>query len=361
MASVGYVICCLLSIVTINLERCHVEYKQQPERKALFVFGDSLFDPGNDRYVKASSPLPTLYWPYGETFFHRATGRFSDGRIPPDFIATYAGLPILPPYTEPTRHVFTDGANFATGGACVLFGTTTDNDLPVQVEFFKQMIGLLKKEVGDAEAERVLTNAVYLFSIGGDDYLNFYADYPDANEASMRAFVKLVIGNLYKNLQEITSLGARKIAFQNVGPIGCNPSNRLSDGQCNDKENSMAREHNKALIQVMKQLEREVSGFKYSIFDFYTALDDRIFNPHKYGFKEGQVACCGGGSFGGQVTCGGYGVLPFELCSNPFEYVYFDAGHNTEGFNSQIAHLIWDGSPFSNITSPYTLKQLYHM
>ena len=57
-------------------------------------------------------------------------------------------------------------------------------------------------------------------------------------------------------LQEITSFGGKKTAFQNVGIIGCNPGCRLTDGQCNEKENFMAREHNKALIQVMMQLER---------------------------------------------------------------------------------------------------------
>lgn len=86
MAIGKYVLCSLLGI--LNLESCYVEYKsaEETQHKALFVFGDSIFDPGNNAYLNSTSKLISLYWPYGETFFHHPTGRFSDGRIVPDFI-----------------------------------------------------------------------------------------------------------------------------------------------------------------------------------------------------------------------------------------------------------------------------------
>ncbi|KAJ1292092.1 hypothetical protein BS78_02G365900 [Paspalum vaginatum] len=44
-----------------------------------FSFGDSLIDTGN--FIRYSAaPGPVARWPYGETFFHRPTGRWSDGR-----------------------------------------------------------------------------------------------------------------------------------------------------------------------------------------------------------------------------------------------------------------------------------------
>jgi phospholipase/lecithinase/hemolysin len=55
----------------------------------LFSFGDSLADTGNYRFVCGDNDSdPVLRLPYGETFFHRATGRFSNGRIVLDFIGT---------------------------------------------------------------------------------------------------------------------------------------------------------------------------------------------------------------------------------------------------------------------------------
>ena len=56
----------------------------------VFSFGDSLADTGNYRFFYTNGSDPVLRLPYGETFFHRATGRFTDGRIVLDFIGTPA-------------------------------------------------------------------------------------------------------------------------------------------------------------------------------------------------------------------------------------------------------------------------------
>ncbi|GMQ00840.1 hypothetical protein CsSME_00047734 [Camellia sinensis var. sinensis] len=74
----------------------------KPTKKStLFVFGDSLFDPGNNQYINGSKPGASSYYPYGQTFFNHPTGRLSDGRIIPDFIALFAKLPMLTPYLQP--------------------------------------------------------------------------------------------------------------------------------------------------------------------------------------------------------------------------------------------------------------------
>lgn len=51
---------------------------------ALFVFGDSLVDSGNNNFL--STQVKANYPPYGSTFFPHATGRFTDGRHAADFI-----------------------------------------------------------------------------------------------------------------------------------------------------------------------------------------------------------------------------------------------------------------------------------
>ncbi|RXH67600.1 hypothetical protein DVH24_027747 [Malus domestica] len=85
----------------------------------LFILGDSIFDAGNNDYFNTTSKAN--FFPYGETFFnHSSTGRFSNGRLIPDFIAEYAKLPLIPPYLQPGNREFRYGVNFASAGAGAL-------------------------------------------------------------------------------------------------------------------------------------------------------------------------------------------------------------------------------------------------
>jgi len=58
---------------------------------SIISFGDSLTDTGNEFYLtRYRNPSPYFArLPYGETFFHRPTGRFSNGRLIINFIGTY--------------------------------------------------------------------------------------------------------------------------------------------------------------------------------------------------------------------------------------------------------------------------------
>lgn len=55
---------------------------------ALFAFGDSIVDPGNNNR-RALSIAKCNFPPYGRDFIHhQATGRFSNGRIPTDMLGS---------------------------------------------------------------------------------------------------------------------------------------------------------------------------------------------------------------------------------------------------------------------------------
>ena len=179
-------------------------------------------------------------------------------------------------------------------------------------------------------------------------------------------------------LQEVYDLGARKIAFQNAGPLGCvpvmNSMHPEAGSICAEGPSALARIHNAYLSISLKNLESQLPGFKYAIFDYYNSLGDRVMNPSKYGnllnhvanyqrlsvlccndvfcivcvgFKEGRVACCGSGAFKASGCGRKYdnGTKTYELCSNPSEYVWFDGGHTTENANRQLAELLWSGAP----------------
>lgn len=57
----------------------------------IFSFGDSILDAGNNHFIKnctAQADFP----PYGSSFFHHPTGRFTNGRTVVDFICEYCIL-----------------------------------------------------------------------------------------------------------------------------------------------------------------------------------------------------------------------------------------------------------------------------
>lgn len=90
---------------------------------AIIVFGDSSVDAGNNNQI------PTVarsnFEPYGRDFVGgRPTGRFSNGRVPTDFLSEAFGLrPTVPAYLDPTYSI----SDFAVGVTFASAGTGYDN------------------------------------------------------------------------------------------------------------------------------------------------------------------------------------------------------------------------------------------
>ncbi|KAI8569469.1 hypothetical protein RHMOL_Rhmol02G0281900 [Rhododendron molle] len=330
---------------------------------SLFVFGDSLFDVGNNNYINTT--MQANFWPYGETFFNHPTGRASDGRLIPDFIAEYAKLPLLRPYKQPGNyHQFSNGVNFASAGAGALAETHQGMviDLNMQLIYFKNVKKVLEQHMGETEAKKILSTAVYLFSIGNNDYLSPFLTNSSFFQLNSREdYTKMVIGNITDVMKEIYEAGGRKFALLSLGPLDCVPLVRALNpaGECLQEVTALLKHHNTAISKVLKKLEMQLQGFKYSNFDLYNSFKERIENPSKYGFKEGKSACCGSGPYRGVNSCGGKrGVKEYELCSNPSEFVIFDAAHPTERLNEQLAQQMWSAST-SSIVGPYNLETLF--
>jgi len=87
MASPKFSFCFLVLFVSsYGITCCLGDIWHPKEHAALFVFGDSLFDVGNNNYINTTADNQANYSPYGETFFNYPSGRFSDGRVIPDLI-----------------------------------------------------------------------------------------------------------------------------------------------------------------------------------------------------------------------------------------------------------------------------------
>ncbi|KAJ0008205.1 hypothetical protein Pint_29417 [Pistacia integerrima] len=361
--SLLYIMFLLYSSLLIAPTSSQGDESRQANNKhvAIFVFGDSVYDPGNNNYLHVGIDYKANFTPYGESFFEYPTGRFCDGRIVPDFAAMYSNLPLWEPYLQPGSHNFSNGANFASAGAGVLEESEPRTLYSQkQLSYFKEVANLLKQQLGDAEAKKILADALYLSSFGGVDYMSFIDSTPNPTKLQQREYVNMVIGNFTDVIKEIYEMGGRKFAFQNVGPLGCLPEFKQqynhSGGACVEVLQAITSLHNSLLSNVTVELQSQLSGFQYLIFDFFSSLNDMINYPTKYGFNVSKIACCGIGLYRGS-ECGR--VKEYELCSNPNEYVFFDGGHASERANSILSNFLWNGG--SEFTWPLSMKQLYEL
>ncbi|KAK9213054.1 hypothetical protein WN943_002440 [Citrus x changshan-huyou] len=334
---------------------------------ALFIFGDSTVDPGNNNYIKTTSENQANYKPYGQNgFFDKPTGRFSDGRVIVDFIAEYAKLPLIPPFSDPAAD-YSNGVNFASGGAGVLPETHQGLviDLPRQLENFEVVQKSLVEKLGEANASELISEAVYFISIGSNDYMGGYLGNPKMQEDyNPETYVGMVIGNLTQAIQVLYEKGGRKFAFLSLSPLGCLPAlralnpDKANEGGCFEAASALALAHNNALTAILTGLEHILKGFKYCNSNFYSWLDDRITHPAMYGFKDGANACCGYGPYRGIFTCGGTkNITEYELCEKADDHVWWDAFHPTERIHEQFAKALWNGPP--SYVGPYNVEDLF--
>ncbi|KAB1220263.1 GDSL esterase/lipase 5 [Morella rubra] len=355
-----FVICTAALVLAISCETCA---STQPPA-SFFIFGDSTVDAGNNNYINTIPIMKANYTPYGESYFERPTGRFSDGLVAVDFIAEYAGLPLIPPFLQPSAE-FIHGVNFASGGAGVLPETNQGLviDLQTQIEYFEDVRVSLKQKLGKAKARKLIKKAVYFISIGSNDYLGGYVlGNPQVRiDYNPEQYVAMVIGNLTEKIQLLYRKGGRRFGFLSLCSLGCIPILRdlnpnANKGGCFEQASALAQAHNKALKIVLAKLERQLKGFKYSNYNLYDWLLHRINHPSHYGFKDGIDACCGSGPFGGNFTCGK--APSYQLCDNPKYHVFWDSFHPSQALYEQLAKSLWNGHPPT--LGPYNVRELFH-
>ncbi|KAL4275249.1 hypothetical protein AHAS_Ahas20G0088300 [Arachis hypogaea] len=218
--------------------RLYIEYNKLDESgwgiqgvhkvPAIIVFGDSSVDSGNNNFI------PTIamsnFEPYGRDFPDgNSTGRFSNGKIAPDFISGAFGLrPIVPAYLDPSYN-FANGVCFASVGTG--FDNATSNVVDViplwkEIEYYKEYQRKLRAHLGEEKANEIFKEALYL---------------------------------------EIYHLGARKISLIGLPPMGCLPLERainiMEFHSCVEEYNNVVLEFNGKLGWLVSKLDKDLPGF----------------------------------------------------------------------------------------------------
>ncbi|CAN1271186.1 GDSL esterase/lipase At2g19010 [Linum perenne] len=206
-----------------------------PEVPCYFIFGDSLFDSGNNNNLRTLAKVN--YPPYGVDFPAGPTGRFTNGRTTADIVGELLGFDkFIPPFaSKPNGSELLVGVNYASGSAGILVETgklTGDN-----VDLTKQL--------------------------------------RHHHETGMY------------------NLGARKIGLVGVAPIGCTPlaiaanASKANNSPCVDSMNQLVEPFNAQLKQLVDRLNVEFTDAKFVYLDSTLTSNLAI-----QAFAIDTVPCC---------------------------------------------------------------------
>ncbi|XP_031116824.1 acetylajmalan esterase-like [Ipomoea triloba] len=338
-----------------------------PAFKRIYQFGDSLSDTGNLlRWGKMFYPADRL--PYGETYFRKATGRFSDGRLILDHIAAALKLPFIDAYLN-TNASFAHGVNFAVAGATANdldFFTKRNVTMPTfkppisqQLKWFEAHVNFTCRRARRRSAScsgKFGTNSLFIFGeYGGNDYFPAFQQGKSIDE--VKSYVPYTVAAIVRGIKRIVKLGAKRIIVPGPLPFGCMPSQLSAfsgvadptdydEFGCLKPYNSFISYHNRYLRALVSSLHREFSGKGVVIVyaDYYGGFMDILRNVTQLGFDKGGLlkACCGIGGeykFDHDRPCGTDGV---GSCSEPGRAVHWDGVHLTDAAYHHISQFVID-------------------
>ncbi|CAK9175619.1 unnamed protein product [Ilex paraguariensis] len=303
-----------------------------------FVFGDSLTEVGNNNFLQLS--LAKSNYPfYGIDYVGgRATGRFTNGRT----IAEKLGISSPPPYLSlsPNDDAILKGVSYASGGAGILNETglyfIQRLSFDDQIDYFENTTKVIKTKIGVEAANKLFNEAVYFIGLGSNDYVNNFLQpfLPDGQQYTHEEFLGLLTSTLGGQLTRLHQLGARKMVFHSLGPLGCIPSQRVKSrrGQCLEQVNKWALQFNSRVQNLIAILNRNLPSAQIAFADTYQPVLDLINNPTAYGFKVSNTSCCNV-----DTSIGGLCLPNSKLCKNRKDYVFWDAFHPSDAANAVLA------------------------
>ncbi|KZV33100.1 GDSL esterase/lipase-like [Dorcoceras hygrometricum] len=332
------------------------------ERKALvpamFIFGDSLIDNGNNNNL--ASLAKANYFPYGIDFSGGSTGRFSNGYTIVDTIAELLGLPLVPPYSEVSGDQMRYGVNYASAAAGILDDTGRNfvGRIPFnqQIKNFENTLDQITGTLGVPDVSQSLSKSIFFIGMGSNDYLNNYLmpNYNTKFQYNAQQYADLLSQQYSQQISRLYNLGARKFVIAGLGLMGCIPSilAQSSNGICSEEVNQLVLPFNTNTKAMINNLSANLPGSRFSYIDIKNMFQYLLANAGTYGFSALNRGCCGIGRNRGQITC-----LPFQTpCPDRKQYIFWDAFHPTEAVNMLFGQRAFNGN--TEFAYPINIQQL---
>ncbi|KAJ8759496.1 hypothetical protein K2173_007109 [Erythroxylum novogranatense] len=328
---------------------------------ALFIFGDSLIDNGNNNNLPSFAKAN--YYPYGIDFNGGPTGRFSNGYTMVDEIAELLGLPLIPPHSESSGDEVLHGVNYASAAAGILdiTGRNFVGRIPFneQIKNFQSTLDQITDNLGAVDVARAIGRSIFFVGMGSNDYLNNYLmpNYPTKSQYNAQQYADYLAREYNQQLMSLYNLGARKFVIAGLGMMGCIPSiiAQSTAGICSEEVNQLVLPFNENVKTMVNNLNTNLPGSKFIYIDIAHMFRDLVSNSPNYGFSVLNRGCCGIGRNRGQITC-----LPFQTpCDDRNKYFFWDAFHPTEAVNILMGRKAFNGD--TTIVYPMNIEQLANL
>ncbi|QHN84021.1 GDSL esterase/lipase [Arachis hypogaea] len=218
--------------------------------------------------------------------------------------------------------------------------------MSAQLENFRAYIGRLKSVVGEAGANSIISNALFLISAGNNDVAFTFNTLKIAMPFPL--YTNQLIGWNNAFLQGLYQLGARKVWALSTLPLGCLPAGRTTAGGplrvCAEAANGEARIFNAQLASSLQSLQSTLPGSSLRFIDVFTPFLNIIQNPVASGFVNAANGCCGTGTYEVAETCN----MLVPSCPNPASYVFWDAAHPSQAAYERVVASILSSKPKLN-------------
>ena len=256
-------------------------YAAPPRYDAIYVFGDSYCDAGNIYIAtKGAEPLSPPYY----------NGRFSNGPIWVEHVASAMGLPMLPSLEG--------GTDYAFGGAWVTEPQVTTEgtipDVPQQVGLYLSLHG------GKADP-----NALYILEGGGNDIVGNLASGISAQQLGFQIAAGISEGELL-----LRRAGAKNFLIPDLLNVGLLPA-----AQANPSFASAAAVATNKSLDSLLAIEGFLQGIRIRRLDVFALLQAIQADATHFGFTNITDPC----------------LSPTgTVCSDPDHTFFWDTFHPTE-------------------------------
>ncbi|KAL6882630.1 hypothetical protein ACP4OV_011320 [Aristida adscensionis] len=369
MASRGgaFALCSLLQLASLQGAAAAA-----PLAPAIFVFGDSTVDVGNNNYLpKCDADCKADHPRFGVDYLdHAPTGRFSNGYNLADQLAQLLGFPGSPPAllslpnASLVSQMSSTGINFASGGSGLLNQTggpdVCGEVLPMsaQVQSFKTLAQLWGSK-DQAAADRISKSLIFI-SVGSNDLFEYSDATPDPSRDDAE-FLQGLVTSYTSYLKDLYSVGARRFSVVSPSLVGCCPSQRLIGKKRNDLDkfgclgmaNNLSTQLNPMIASMLHNLSAELSGMSYSLGDSIAMAEWVFTSSHTpaYDFTVLDSACCGTGEFNASGCS-----ISVPLCQNRTSYLFWDEYHLSEAATAVVANELFGDTGL--FVHPINVQQL---